>query len=333
MNKSHLLPKTRRLGALLLSVSLIGAACADTGSSAPENAQPEIAAPAITDDSMVATVDPSGSIEIDLPAEWDSVDVEPVSFFNGKGFNNKFKNSSVFKKGGFGTFNKFNNNKKFNNGFNSFKQFNGNNKKFNNQFNNQFKKFNNFNNFNNKKFVNNKAALSKGVSSKGFATKGFNNNFNNFNNFNNKGFNNFNTFGVNGKKGFNTNNFFKQGGRSSVFGFVAFEEVDSEMTKDLDMKMLDWIPTGENPMEMAENPDEGITIRSNELIESNGMKGMRTVLEVDLGDGEIQVVAQQALIDDSGEHLAVVVAGCELSCFEGEEAQIMQVMDSAKAAL
>ena len=320
------LPKTRRLAALLLSTSLLAAACSGTGTQDQAAPAPAILdAPLVLSGEVQAAADPSGAVEVELPAEWDSVDVAPVSFFNNKGFGSKFKNSGVFKKNSFNNFNKFNNNKKFGNGFNSFKQFNGKSKAFNNQFNNQFKKFNNFNNFgkfnNNKKFGN------------GFKKAGFGNNFNNFNNFNNKGFNSFNSFGVNGKKGFNTNNFFKQGGRGSVFGFVAFEEMDAELGKSLEMEMLDWLPTGDNPMMMKDDASEGVTILSNEQIDQNGMKGMRTILEVDLGDGETQMVAQQALVDATGEHLAVVVAGCEASCFESEKDNIIKVMDSTKMAL
>ena len=321
--RQHQLPKTRRLAALALSTTLLAAACGSTSDSSDEAAFEKLDAPLVLSGDMQAASDPAGIVEVELPAEWDTADLEPVSFFNNKGFGNKFLNQG-FK---FNNFNKFTQNLKFKNGFNSFKAFNGNNKLFNQQFNTQFKKFNNFNNF---------GKFNQFGRNKKFSTLnnfGFKNNFNNFNNFNGKGFNNFNTFGVNGFKGFNTNNFFKQAGRTSVFGFVAFEELDADMGKDLDMKMLDWIPTGENPMEMAKDPSEGIRIISNEEIKQNGMKGMRTILEVDVGDGEIQTVAQQALIDDAGEHLAVVVAGCEQSCFEGELDNILKVMDSTKMAL
>lgn len=337
MKNQHQLPNTKKLSAVVLSLSLFAAACGSTNDSIDEAALTQLDTPVALSGEMVSTASPSGVVEVEIPAEWDSVDVEPVSFFNNKGFGSKFKNSGVFKKNGFNSFNKFNNNKKFGNGFNSFKQFNSKSKGFNNQFNNQFKKFNNFNNFGGNKlgFSNNK--FGNGFNNKGLGINkngfGFKNNFNNFNNFNNKGFNGFNTFGVNGKKGFNNNNFFKQGGRNSVFGFVAFEEVDAEIGKDLDMKMLDWIPTGDNPMMMAKEADSGVTILSNEQIEQNGMKGMRTIFEIEVGDGEKQMVAQQALIDDAGEHLAVVVAGCETSCFEDELDNIVEIMDSTKRAL
>ncbi len=302
--------------AVLVILALVAGACSSTSSLSKE------AAPVATRQ--------AGTFTIELPAEWDTADVTPVSLFNNaRNLNGKFKsnaaikNKAKFADGKIFQANRFNQNKKFSNSTAKKKLFNSNSKVFNQQFNEQFKKFNGFNNFNmtNKKF---------GVATPGkklSVTKA--NNFNNFNNFNNKGFNNFNTFGVNGFKGFNTNQFLKKPGRFSVFGWVSFEELDADLVADLDDDMMEWIATGENPKEMT--GAEGLmAIQLDESFSDGSLRGHRTVFDMDVGDGEIQRVAQQTVVNAAGDQMVTFVAGCEVECFEEHETEIMRSMNSIR---
>lgn len=303
---------------LLMAIVMIAAACT-SGRSADEQA-------------LLPVGGTAEAFTIDLPPEWDNVDVTPVSHFNNnRNLNGKFKQSqkvgtkAKFSNGAIFNANRFNQNKKFSNSTATKKLFNSNTRVFNQQFNQQFKSFNNFANFNSsvKKFnlaqQQKKFQLSK------------QNNFNQFNNFNNKGFNTFNSFGVNGFKGFNTQNFLKQPGRSSVFGWVSFEELDDELVADMDDEMMAWLASGENPAEMT--ADEGmLQMLLDESFEIDGLRGHRAIFDMDVGDGEIQRVAQQSVLNAAGDGLLTFVAGCEVECFEEHEASIVASMMSVRLA-
>lgn len=309
-------PRRLRPLAVLLTLLLIAAGCSG-GASSNEEAAPRLPTAGQT-------------LTLQLPADWDNEDVTPVSHFNNnRNLNGKFqKSSKIVAKPKFGNgqifqANRFNQNKKFANRTASKKLFNSNTRVFNQQFNQQFKQFNNFANFGGANVKLNNQVKKQAISKQ--------NNFNGFKNFNNQGFNTFNSFGVNGFKGFNTQQFLKKPGRSSVFGWVSYEELDADLVADLDNDMMAWLASGENPLEMS--ADDGVVeVILDESFALSGLRGHRTIFDMDVGGGEIQRVAQQAVVSDAGDQLLTFVAGCEVECFEQFEEEIVASMQSVRMA-